>query len=74
MEPFRILVDEYVFVNEVITLDLETKLEIVNLLNQKVKINGKSYYLTNAIQIYLRSVFKSLETGLVEELCFFEFE
>lgn len=74
MEPFRILVDEYIFVNEVITLDLETKLEIVNLLNQKVKINGKSYYLTNAIQIYLRSVFKSLETGLVEELCFFEFE
>ena len=74
MEPFRILIDEYVFNNKITELDVDSKLNLVNILNQKVKIDGKSQYVVNAISIYLRSIFKTLETGSLDEIKFFEFQ
>lgn len=61
MEPFRILVDECVYINQHEVFDTEYKMMLINLLNQKVMLKGREQYLTNAIPIYLKSVFQAIE-------------
>ena len=60
MEPFRIFVDRKVFEMEPEKLEHEEKMELVNLMNLEVKIDGKNNYLMNAIKIYCRSVFDAV--------------
>lgn len=60
MEPFRIFVDRKVFEMEPEKLEHEEKLQLVNLMNLEVKIDGKNNYLINAIKIYCRSVFDAV--------------
>ena len=40
--------------------DHEEKMELVNLLNHEVQIDGKMQYVNNAIKIYCKSVFDAL--------------
>ncbi len=61
MEPFRILIDEIVFHNLEKAFDLDYKLILVNVLNQKVNYRGKEYFLTNAVKIYLKKIFDAIE-------------
>lgn len=60
MEPLRIFVDRKVFEMEPEKLEHEEKLQLVNLVNQEVRIDGKNNYLINAIKIYCRSVFDAV--------------
>lgn len=60
MEPFRIFVDRKVFEMEPEKLEHEEKLQLVNLMNLEVKIDGQNNYLINAIKIYCRSVFDAV--------------
>ena len=60
MEPFRIFVDQKVFEMEPEKLEHEEKLQLVNLMNLEVRIDGKNNYLINAIKIYCRSVFDAV--------------
>lgn len=60
MEPFRIFVDRKVFEMEPEKLEHEEKLQLVNLMNLEVRIDGKNNYLINAIKIYCRSVFDAV--------------
>ena len=60
MEPFRILI-----VREVLMMTLEVfqhseKMQLVNVLNHEVRIDGKVQYVNNAIKIYCKSVFDAL--------------
>lgn len=73
MEPFRVLVDEIVYQNIDKTFNQTYKFDLVDVLNKKVKIDGKEHFLTNAIRIYVKSVFKAIESQDVKELKFFEF-
>lgn len=57
MEPFRILVDRKVYEMKPEKLEKEEKLQLVNILNQEVTIDGKRNYVVNAIKIYCKSVF-----------------
>lgn len=74
MEPFRILVDR-----KVVSMDLEEfghqeKMELVNILNQEVRIDGKVQYVNNAIKIYCKSVFDALNENDSSLIRFYSFE
>lgn len=60
MEPFRPLVDKQVLNMKFEQFDHEEKMELVNLLNHEVQIDGKMQYVNNAIKIYCKSVFDAL--------------
>lgn len=72
MEPLRPLVDKKVIDTELKKFEWEEKSQLIDLLNTKVKIQGKKHYLNNAIGIYVRSVIKALSENKVEELKFIE--
>lgn len=61
MEAFRPYVDNIVYENKDKQFDKEYKLKLIDILNGKVKINNGNYYLTNAIGIYVKGIFKALE-------------
>lgn len=60
MEPFRVIVDREVFSMNLEKFEHEEKMQLVNLLNGEVKIDGKVQYTNNAIKIYCKSVFDAL--------------
>lgn len=72
MEPLRPLVDKKVIDTELKKFEWEEKSQLIDLINTKVKIQGKKQYLNNAIGIYTRSVIKALSENKVEELKFIE--
>ena len=63
MEPFRPLIDEIVYNNQNLEFDRIQKYKLIDVLNNKVKINGKEQFVGNAIPIYIQSVFDALENN-----------
>lgn len=61
IEPFRALVDNIVTDNINRKFDKEYRYDLISLLSSKIKMEGKFYYLTNAIQIYIRQVLMALD-------------
>ena len=51
MEPFRVLVDRKVFDMTLIEFEHEEKMQLVNLLNEEVIMDGKHYVILNAIGV-----------------------
>ncbi len=74
MEPFRILVDDYIFHLNVQSFESEEKIQVVDVLNKKVKIHNKQEQLLQAIKIYVKSVMDTLDSGDLSLLRFFEYE
>ena len=74
MEPFRILVDQQVIQMMPTKLEKEEKMQLVNILNQEVQIDGKIQYVNNAIKIYCRSVFDPLNEDDSALLRFYRIE
>ena len=72
MEPFRTLVDRKVLSMSMVEFESEEKMELVNLLNQEVSINGRHEYVVNAIKVYTRSLFDALEENDVSLIRFYE--
>lgn len=60
MEPFRILIDREVLMMSLETFEHQEKMQLVNVLNHEVQIDGKVQYVNNAIKIYCKSVFDAL--------------
>ena len=54
MEPFRILVDQKVVGWCIHQFEHDEKMQMVNILNQEIKIDGKIQYVNNAIKIYYK--------------------
>lgn len=68
MEPFRILVDEWVYQLKLQNFEHENKVRVLKILESEVVIEGRKEYITNAIRIYCRSVFDELnesDTSLI---------
>lgn len=72
MEPYRTLVDRCVIDMKPTVFEADQKMELVNLLNSEVTINGRTEYVSNAIKIYTRSVFDAIEDKDVSLLKFYE--
>ena len=61
MEPFRPLVDDVVYKNKDKYFDANYKVTLINILNQKIKFDGKEQYVNNAVTLYVKNVFDALE-------------
>lgn len=60
MEPYRVIIDRFVYKKGYTIFDSESKHEMLNVINCEVQINGTKQYLNNAIKIYCRSIFDAL--------------
>ncbi|MEG1791022.1 MAG: type II CRISPR-associated endonuclease Cas1 [Clostridia bacterium] len=60
IEPFRVEFDKTVFEKQGNVFDCNFKMAIVDTLNRKVKFDGQSMFLVNAIKLYVKSVFDFL--------------
>lgn len=74
MEPFRPLVDEEVVKMMPEKFEHDEKIQLINLLNRTIIINGKEQYLNNAIGIYCRSVFDAINENDVSLIRFYNYE
>lgn len=74
MEPFRILVDKKVNGLQPDKFEHDEKMQMVNMLNQEVVIDGKQNYLNNAIKIYCRSVFEAINQQDISLIRFYRDE
>ena len=74
MEPFRILVDRKVYEMRPEKFEKEEKLQLVNILNHEVTIDGKRNYVVNAIKIYCKSVFDAINDNDVSLIRFYSNE
>lgn len=61
MEPFRPIVDAVVYNSIGQSFDEAYKYKLINILNLKIKIDGKEQYVANAIPIYVKSVIDAIE-------------
>lgn len=74
IEPFRVLVDEKVYLNMPEKFEKEEKMMMLDVLNNQVKIDGKIQYVNNAIKIYVNSIFEALEEKDISKIKFLDYE
>ena len=74
MEPFRPLVDKIVYTNKDERFSGGIKSKLIDVLNHQVRIKNSNQYVTNAISIYVKSVFIALEKNDESLIEFFEYE
>lgn len=55
-------------------LEHDQKMELVNILNQEVRVDGKIQYVNNAIKIYCKSIFDALNENDSSLIRFYSFE
>ena len=60
MEPFRIVIDNFVYYNQERKFDTEYNLDIVNILNGTFKHQGKNYTLKDIIKMFVKNTLESL--------------
>ncbi|MGM9613701.1 MAG: type II CRISPR-associated endonuclease Cas1 [Butyricicoccus sp.] len=72
MEPFRVLVDRRVLELEFSELDKNTRLALVDVLNDEVTIRDNAQTVANAVRIYVKSVFDTLQEGDLSRLAFYK--
>ncbi len=73
MEPFRIVIDNFVYYNQDRKLDTEYKLDIVNILNGTFKYQGKNYTLKDIIKMFVKNTLESINnSGNYKEFVYHE--
>lgn len=60
MEPFRIIIDNFVYYNRKREFDSSYKLDIVNIFNNTYKYLGKKYVLKDIIKMYTKSTLDAI--------------
>jgi len=74
IEPFRILVDRFVYYAGFQEFDVTGKHKLLSLLQQEVIMKNTRQLLSNAIPIYVQSVFHALNNGDVSLIHFYSHE
>ncbi len=73
IEPFRVIIDNFVYYNKNRKFDSVYKLDIVNILNNKFKYNNKNYVLKDILTLYVKNTLECLEKNLdYKEFIFYE--
>lgn len=72
MEPFRVIIDECVFNMDLYEFEKIQKLQLIDLLNKEIIIEGKNQYLNNAIKIYCKSVLDAITEKDISLIKFIE--
>ena len=73
MEPFRVIVDEFVYNNKERVFDSEFKRDLVQLLNKNVQFCGKNMFLTNAINVFVNNALRAVDENRITEYSFYEY-
>ena len=60
MEPFRVIIDRYVYDNLERDFDVNYKLDLVDLFNQRFRYNNKMYVLKDIIEMYVKNTLDSI--------------
>lgn len=60
MEPFRVIIDNFVYNNRERKLDSEFKFDIVNIFNSTFKYQGKKYTLKDILKMYVKNTLESV--------------
>ena len=60
MEPFRIIIDNFVYYNKERKFDSSYKLDIVNIFNNTYKYLGKNYVLKDIIKMYVKNTLDAI--------------
>jgi CRISPR-associated protein Cas1 len=71
MEPFRVLIDRKVVHMRLDKFEHEEKMQLVDVLNGEVIIEGHRSFVNNAIKIYCKSIFNALNTEDISEIRFY---
>ena len=71
MEPFRVLIDRFVF-QTAQELTPDYKHALCNILNEKVRIGGEVCTVLSAVGAYCRSVLEALDSGEAEKIMCYE--
>lgn len=74
MEPFRILIDRLVVSMDLSEFESKQKMELVDILNHSVIMEGHTEFVSKAIRIYSKSVFDSLNENDVSIIKFYKYE
>ena len=74
MEPFRPIVDSFVYKIKPIQFEKAEKHMVLRILDQEVFINGKREFIGNAIKIYTKSIFDALNENNRFLIKFYEHE
>lgn len=74
MEPFRVLVDRKVVHMELAEFSSKEKMELVDILNHTVYIDGNREYVSKAMRIYSKSVFDALNERDLSVIKFYQHE
>ena len=61
MEPFRVIVDNFVYFNQERELNTNYKLDIVNILNNSYKYQNKSYTLKDIIGLFVKNTLNNID-------------
>ena len=61
MEPFRVIIDNFVYYNQMRELDTNYKLDIVNIFNNVYKYQGKNYVLKDIIAMFVKNTLDSIK-------------
>ncbi len=61
MEPFRVVIDNFVYFNQNRKLDKDYKLDIIDVFNRKYTYLGKNYVLKDIIKMYVKTTLESIE-------------
>lgn len=72
MEPFRVIIDNFVYFNSEKNFDLEYKMNIVNLFNNKFIYKNKKYTLKDIIKMYVKNTLENLDNENYEDFIFYE--
>lgn len=60
MEPFRVIIDNFVYYNKNRKFDTEYKYDLVNLLNSYFNYCGKKYILKDIIKMFVKNTLESV--------------
>lgn len=74
MEPFRILVDRKAASMKLTEFESDEKMELVDILNHCVMIDGCTEYVSKAIKIYTKSIFDALNDNDLSAIRFYQYE
>lgn len=61
MEPFRIIIDNFVYFNQERELNTQYKLDIINIFNNRYIYENKNYVLKDIIKMYVKNTLESIE-------------
>ena len=73
MEPFRVLVDAFVYDNKERMFDAEYKKDLVQLLNENIKFCGKNMFVINAINVFVINALRAVDENRITEYSFYEY-